>query len=262
MRTSLGESQTERVPPARITYVGHATVLLEIGGVRLLTDPVLRSRVAYLRRHGPAPEVPAGIDAVLISHLHHDHLDVPSLRLLPDGPRVIAPGGAGPMLQRAGFETEELRPGEWAEVSGLRIEAVRAVHAGGRWPLGGVSGEPLGFVVAGPPSIYFAGDTDLYEEMGELAPLDVALVPIAGWGPRLGPGHMDAGRAAQAVALLRPRVAVPIHWGTLHTRTARRGEWFTSPAEEFAAQTAELAPDSEVRVLRPGEATEVTGPSA
>ena len=230
--------------------------------MRLLTDPVLRSRVAYLRRHGPAPEVPAGIDAVLISHLHHDHLDVPSLRLLADGPRVIAPRGAGPMLRRAGFEAEELRTGDWAEVNGLRIEAVRAVHAGGRWPLGGVSGEPLGFVVAGPPSIYFAGDTDLYEEMGELAPLDVALVPIAGWGPRLGPGHMDAGRAAQAVALLRPRVAVPIHWGTLHTRTARRGEWFTSPAEEFAAQAAELAPDAEVRVLRPGEATEVTAPGA
>jgi L-ascorbate metabolism protein UlaG (beta-lactamase superfamily) len=262
MRTRLRESQTGRVPAARITYVGHATVLIEAGGVRLLTDPVLRSRVAYLRREGPVPEVPAGIDAVLISHLHHDHLDVPSLRLLEGGPRVIAPRGAGPMLRRAGFETDELRPGERVDVEGLRVQAVRAVHGGGRWPLGGVSGEPLGFVVAGPPSIYFAGDTDLYEEMGELAPLDVALVPIAGWGPRLGPGHMDAGRAAQAVALLRPRVAVPIHWGTLHTRTARRGEWFTSPTEEFAAQAAELAPDAEVRVLRPGESTSVTGPAA
>ena len=230
--------------------------------MRLLTDPVLRSRVAYLRRHGPAPEVPAGIDAVLISHLHHDHLDVPSLRLLADGPRVIAPRGAGPMLRRAGFEAEELRTGDWAEVNGLRIEAVRAVHAGGRWPLGGVSGEPLGFVIAGPPSVYFAGDTDLYEEMGELAPLDLALVPIAGWGPRLGPGHMDAARAAQAVALLRPRVVVPIHWGTLHPAMTRRGEWFSSPWEGFAAQAAELAPDSEVRVLRPGESTSVTAPAA
>ena len=229
--------------------------------MRLLTDPVLRSRVAHLLRHGPAPEVPAGIDAVLISHLHHDHLDLPSLRLLDDAPRVIAPRGAGPMLRRAGFETDELRAGEWADVNGMRIEAVRAAHGGGRWPLGGVSGEPLGFVVAGPPSVYFAGDTDLYEEMGELAPLDLALVPIAGWGPRLGPGHMDAGRAAQAVALLRPRVVVPIHWGTLHPAMTRRGEWFSSPWEEFAAQAAELAPDSAVRVLRPGESTSVTAPS-
>jgi len=230
--------------------------------VRLLTDPVLRSRVAHLRRHGRAPAVPAGIDAVLISHLHHDHLDLPSLRLLADRPRVIVPRGAGPMLRRAGFETDELRAGEWAEVNGLRIEAVRAAHGGGRWPLGGVSGEPLGFVIAGPPSVYFAGDTDLYEEMGELAPVDLALVPIAGWGPRLGPGHMDAGRAAQAVALLRPRVVVPIHWGTLHPAMTRLGEWFSSPWEHFAAQAAELAPDSEVRVLRPGESTSVTAPGA
>ena len=98
--------------------------------------------------------------------------------------------------------------------------------------------------------------------MGELAPLDVALVPIAGWGPRLGPGHMNAARAAQAVALLRARVAVPIHWGTLHPRTTRRGEWFTSPVEEFAAQAAELAPESEVRVLQPGESTSITAPAA
>jgi len=230
--------------------------------VRLLTDPVLRSRVAHLRRHGPAPEVPEGIDAVLVSHLHHDHLDLPSLRLLADGPRVIAPRGAGSMLRRAGFETEELRPGDWADVNGVRVEAVRAVHSAGRWPLGGVSGEPLGFVVAGSPSVYFAGDTDLFKEMGELAPLDLALVPIAGWGPRLGPGHMDAARAARAVALLGARVVVPIHWGTLHPRTTRLGRWFTSPADVFVAHAAELAPDSDVRVLQPGESTSVTAPAA
>jgi len=262
MRARLRPADTERVPAARITYVGHATVLIEVGGARLLTDPVLRGRVAHLRRHGPAPEVPAGIDAVLISHLHHDHLDLPSLRLPAGEPRVIVPRGAGPMLRRAGFETEELRPGEWADVNGMRVEAVSAVHPAGRWPLGGVSGAPLGFVVAGPPSVYFAGDTDLFEGMDELAPLDIALVPIAGWGPRLGPGHMDAGRAAQALSLLRARVAVPIHWGTLHPRMTRRGEWFSSPAEEFAAQAAELAPDSEVRVLTPGESTSVTDPDA
>jgi L-ascorbate metabolism protein UlaG (beta-lactamase superfamily) len=262
MRTGSARRRLGRVPAARITYVGHATVLIEVGGARLLTDPVLRSRVAHLRRHGPAPEVPAGIDAVLVSHLHHDHLDLPSLRLLAGSPRVIAPRGVGPMLRRAGFETEEVRPGDWADVNGVRVEAVRAVHPSGRWPVAGVSGEPLGFVVAGSPSVYFAGDTDLFEEMGELAPLDVALVPIAGWGPRLGPGHMNASRAAQAVALLRPRVAVPIHWGTLHPRTTRRGDWFTSPAEAFAAQAAELAPESEVRVLQPGESTSITPPAA
>ena len=147
-------------------------------------------------------------------------------------------------------------------MNGVRLEAVRATHGAGRWPLGGVRGEPLGFVVAGPPSVYFAGDTDLYEGMGELAPLDLALVPIAGWGPKLGPGHMDARRAAQAVALLRARVAVPIHWGTLRPSLTRLGEWFSSPVEVFAAQVAALAPETELRVLRPGESTSVTDPGA
>ena len=261
MRSGRPPRRLTGVPAARITYVGHATVLIEIGDVRLLTDPVLRTRVVHLRRHGPAPEVPADIDAVLVSHLHHDHLDPPSLRRLSGSPRVIAPHGAGPMLRRAGLEAEELRPGDRAHVDGLRIDAVRAVHPSGRWPFGARS-KPLGFVVTGPPSVYFAGDTDLFEEMDALAPLDVALVPVAGWGPRLGPGHMDARRAAEALALLRPRVAVPIHWGTLYPRMTRLGEWFSSPAEVFATQAAELAPASEVRVLKPGESTSVNLPAA
>ena len=81
----------------RLTWVGHATVLLEIGGARLLTDPLLRTRLGHLRRHGapPAPEVTQDIDAVLVSHVHLDHLDVRSLRSVARTARVIAPGGAG-----------------------------------------------------------------------------------------------------------------------------------------------------------------------
>jgi L-ascorbate metabolism protein UlaG (beta-lactamase superfamily) len=63
----------------RLTWLGHATVLLELSGVRLLTDPVLRSPVVHLRRQTPEPADPAAVDAVLISHAHRDHLDVPSL---------------------------------------------------------------------------------------------------------------------------------------------------------------------------------------
>jgi L-ascorbate metabolism protein UlaG (beta-lactamase superfamily) len=248
---------SRRVATARITYVGHATVLLDLGAARLLTDPVLRTRVAYLRRAGPPPEPPADIDAVLISHLHHDHLDVPSLRRLSGRPLLVAPQGSGSMLRRAGFTASELRPGDSLKINGVSVEAVRADHDSSRWPIGGASADALGFVVRGTPSVYFAGDTDLFPEMEELAPVDVALVPVAGWGPRLGPGHMDACRAARAVALLRPRVAIPIHWGTLHRRAMRLGEWFTGPGDEFAAQVAAVAPGSEVRVLRPGESTSV-----
>ena len=137
-------------------------------------------------------------------------------------------------------------------MDGLRVEAVPAAHDSRRLPLRGPEAQPLGFVDRGArASVYFAGDTDVFPEMEELAPVDVALLPVAGWGPKLGPGHMNPERAAQAVGLLRARVAVPIHWGTLHPRLTRRGEWLSSPGEQFAAQVGEMAPEAEVRVLRP-----------
>jgi L-ascorbate metabolism protein UlaG (beta-lactamase superfamily) len=232
-------------------------VLLELGGVRLLTDPVLRSRVVHLRRRGPAPEVPGQLDAVLLSHLHYDHLDLGSLRLLPRHIRVLAPAGAGALLRGAGFaEIEELVPGEVADVRGMRVEATPAEHDERRRPLG-ARARPIGFVARGDRPVYFAGDTDLFPGMEQLRPLEVALLPVAGWGPRLGPGHMDAARAAGAAKVLRPRTAVPIHWGTLHPRWRSRGSWFSDPPSAFAAQVAELAPDVEVRVLSPGESLEL-----
>jgi L-ascorbate metabolism protein UlaG (beta-lactamase superfamily) len=226
-------------------------VLLEHGGVRLLTDPVLRARVVHLRRHGAAPEVPERVDAVLLSHLHYDHLDLPSLDLLGRDVRVLAPAGAAPLLQQAGVgNVVELEPGDTADVSGLRIEATPAEHDDRRRPFG-PRATPIGFVVRPRPSVYFAGDTDVFPGMAGLAPLDLALLPVAGWGPTLGPGHMDAEQAAEAAALLRPAVAVPIHWGTLHPRGRRRGAWFHGPPHRFAARVAELAPDVDVRVLEP-----------
>jgi L-ascorbate metabolism protein UlaG (beta-lactamase superfamily) len=232
-------------------------VLIELGGVRLLTDPVLRPRVAHLRRHGATPRAPR-VDTVLISHLHSDHLHLASLRDLPGLPRVIAPRGAGGWLGRLAVEADELSPGESRHVGGVVVRAVRAEHGAQRRPGGGPAAEPLGFVIGSAPSVYFAGDTDVFDEMAELAPLDVALLPVAGWGPRLGPGHMNAERAARAAALLRPRVAIPIHWGTLLPTYARRGRWFSDPPHEFAAHVAAVAPSVEVRVLRPGESTYVS----
>ena len=232
-------------------------MLVELGGVRLLTDPVLRGRVAHLRRDGPSPAAPRALDAVLISHLHHDHLDRASLRRLGGRPRLVAPRGAAKLLRRAGLELEELDAGEETDISGVRVLAVGAVHASRRWPVRGPEAEPLGYLISGGLSVYFAGDTDLFPEMAALAPVDVALLPVAGWGPSLGPGHLDPERAARAAALLRPRVAIPIHWGTLRPVLSRPGDWFSGPGAEFAAQVAALAPEVDVRVLRPGESTSV-----
>jgi len=108
-------------------------------------------------------------------------------------------------------------------------------------------------VTAPGGSVYFAGDTDLFEGMraiGDLG-LDVALLPVAGWGPTLGPGHMDARAAAEAAARLRPRIAIPIHWGTISpVGMADPGD---RPAREFAVHAAELAPEVRVVQLAPGE---------
>jgi L-ascorbate metabolism protein UlaG (beta-lactamase superfamily) len=240
---------------SRITWIGHATVLIELGGVRLLTDPLLRPWLAHLRRHGPAP--PAGLtdslDAVLISHLHLDHLDLPSLRDIPRTARLLAPRGAGRLLRREGFlHAEEIAAGEQVDVAGVTVTAVRAVHDGRRFPYG-PRADTLGFVAGG--RVYFAGDTDLFDGMRELGGMDVALLPVWGWGPSLGEGHLDPEAAARAAALVRPRVAIPIHWGTFYPRLLARykPDRLTDPPHEFAAAVARVAPEVDVRVLAPGE---------
>jgi L-ascorbate metabolism protein UlaG (beta-lactamase superfamily) len=198
------------------------------------------------------PPEPGPVDAVLLSHLHYDHLDLPSLRMLTPGPRLFCPPGSAGFLDEAGFAGEELGVGEDARVGDVVVRATPAEHDGRRRPLG-VRAEAIGFLVRGSQSVYFAGDTDLFAGMGDLGPIDVALLPVAGWGPRLGPGHLDAERAARAAELLCPRTVVPIHWGTLHPRGRRRGPWFEDPPLRFAAHVAERAPEVEVRVLSPGE---------
>ena len=242
----------------RLTWVGHATVLLELAGARLLTDPLLRTRLGHLRRHGarPDPGVSEGIDAVLVSHVHLDHLDVRSLRSMARGARVIAPQGAGRLLRRIGFtEVDEVEPGDRVAVGEATVTALPAVHDARRRPLGAIVAT-LGYEIEGAQRVYFAGDTELFDGMRDMAGrFDVALLPVWGWGPSLGPGHMDPMSAARAGAILRPAIAVPIHWGTFFPvgLEALRGSALVEPPRVFARQVAELAPEVEVRVLAPGD---------
>jgi len=230
---------------ARITWIGHSTVLLELDGVRLLTDPVLRRRIMHLRRVGPAPPSVGPVDAVLISHGHYDHLDAASLERL-DVARVIAAPGIAKRVRGWVDTVGEVAPGEEVRVGAVTVAATPAEHSRGS----------VGYLVTGSARIYFAGDTDLFDGMSELAgELDVALLPIAGWGPRLPPGHLDAPRAVQALGLLRPRMAIPIHWGTYTRIGLKRDE--EAPARRFAVLAAELAPDVEVRVLPVGGSVEI-----
>ena len=237
-----------------VTWVGHSTVLVEAGGVRLLTDPLLRPRIGHLRRVAPAPAALEGeLDAVLISHLHHDHLDLASLRHVR-ARQIVVPAGTGRTLARRGFgPIVELEEHEELSVGALTVRATHAAHTVRRG-LWSTRKPALGFVVTGPRSVYFAGDTGIFDGMRALAPVDVALLPIWGWGPRLGSGHMGPDEAAGALRLLMPRLAIPIHWGT-YLRVAMPADEATlrAPAERFERLAAELAPEVAVRVLVPGE---------
>jgi L-ascorbate metabolism protein UlaG (beta-lactamase superfamily) len=245
----------------RLIYIGHSTTLLRLDSVAILTDPILRRWLGPLRRQGPAPDpaLPGTADLVLISHLHRDHLDLPSLRRLPGAIPLVVPRGAARWVATSGAEDiRELAIAETISVGDVELTGVRAVHKGYRDRHRGAEIEPLGYLVRrGGRTVYFAGDTDLFPEMAELGSVDVALLPIWGWGPSVGEGHLDPERAARATEVIRPRMAVPIHWGTFYPAGLRwlRPGPLTEPPREFARLVGRLAPDVEVRILEPGSET-------
>ena len=246
-----------------ILYVGHSTVLIELDGVRLLTDPLLRQRVVHLHRRSPIDLEPLrNPDAVLISHAHRDHLDVPSLRRIDRTATAVVPRGLASVVERLHFaQLVEIDEGESVSIGSLEVRATHAEHDERR-RLGKVRGATLGYALSGSHRIYFAGDTSLFPEMDGLVPdLDLALIPIWGWGPTLGSGeHLDPAGAAEAIRMLRPRMAVPIHWGTyrpLHHGVRREPDFLTAPADAFVREMAKTAPDVQVRVLKPGESLEL-----
>ncbi len=247
---------------AEVTFLGHSTVLVEMNGVRILTDPVLFDRINILRRTvSPLPaELYSNIDAVLISHLHLDHLDIPSLRLLGTDTPLVVPRGSARLLRRAGFRhLTEVAVGESAALGPVRVTATPAAHSGFRPPLGPTAAA-LGFLLdEGGERVYFAGDTDVFPEMAELTGVDLALLPVWGWGPTLGPGHMDPERAAEALRILRPRAAVPIHWGTLWPMGMGRvmPHLLQQPPLDFARFAAIAAPEVEILLTTPGESVRI-----
>ncbi|HZP95377.1 MAG TPA: MBL fold metallo-hydrolase [Candidatus Limnocylindria bacterium] len=248
---------------AALHFLGHSTALVDIDGTRILTDPLLVSGLGPIRRRPHAThDGLQGItpDAVVISHAHHDHLHLPSLRRLVGRPPLIVPAGLGRLVARDGHDVTEISPGERLRVGGLTIEATQALHHPGRGPLGPAA-IAIGFRIAGSTRVYFAGDTDLFPGMRDLAgSVDVALLPVWGWGPTIGAGHLDPLRAAQAVTCIRPRLAVPIHWGTFYPLGLARfcPRPLERPPLDFAEEVARIAPATDVRVLAPGDRIELS----
>lgn len=252
----------------RVTWLGHATVVVDIDGVRLVADPLLRRHNGVLRRRGGATTAPqdetwSGADAVLLSHLHHDHAEVSSLRKLGGVPVLTAPANAA-WVTKKGLVGRGLVEGEWVPVGDAGDVAVRLVPAVHRSrPMPHRPNAANGHLVRGPSGVvWVAGDTDLYPGIAghpELAgsAVDVAVVPIGGWGPRLSPGHMGPEQAAKACRMVAARCAVPVHWQTLHFPVAGRFPrgWMDLAGPRFVEELARQAPSCEARVLDIGSST-------
>jgi L-ascorbate metabolism protein UlaG (beta-lactamase superfamily) len=239
-------------------------------GTTLLTDPLLSDRLLHLRRMaGPTPTLPGAPDAVLLSHLHADHFHLPSLRAVPGEALLIVPRGAAAFVAQGlgrawGDRCVELSPGDETTVGAVQVRAVKAAHPGGRGPWSRSRAAAVGFVVEGSSRTWYAGDTGLFDEMAGLGPLDLALIPVGGWGPTLGAhGHLDAAAAAEALRRVKAAWAVPVHYGTfwpIGLGRVRR-HMFRDPGDEFARAAHRTAPQTEVRVLGHGE-TLAIGPAA
>ena len=273
---AVGRADTGGVARPDLHFLGHSTVRVELAGRTVLTDPLLADTVGALRRVLPLPDPAtwAGVDLVLISHLHGDHLHIPSLRTLGRDVRIVVPRGAGAWLRGRGFpKVDELSAGEALSDGPLTITAVRAEHSGHRWGprlTHGPATESVGYLLDGDGhTVYASGDTGLFDGMAVLAKraVDVALLPVWGWGPNLGPGHLDPVSAADAAALIRPRVVVPVHWGTLAVAgltsvpsplRGRMRRLLVDPPHSFAAEVAARGLDARVVVTQPGSAVDLT----
>ncbi|MCG2797547.1 MAG: MBL fold metallo-hydrolase [Cellulomonas sp.] len=246
-----------------VRWLGHASVVLDLGGQRLLTDPLLRRHAGLLRRRGAAPAVQswASPDAVLVSHLHHDHAELGSLHLLDDVPTLAAAANARWLREHGVPAAVGLDDHEWWDLPGgdVRVRRVPADH--GHRPMPHRPNAVTGFVVRTPSLVcWFAGDTGPFPQMRDLArfagaPIDLAIVPVGGWGPRLSGGHLDPVQAAVAVALCGARLALPVHWGTLHPPAGRQlpPGWMDRAGAAFAQACARHAPGCRPLVLELGE---------
>ena len=242
----------------QLIYVGHSTIFIDMDGTQLLTDPFLRRWIWHLRRKKiPIDDRVVGeIDAILISHAHWDHLDLKSLQIFRRDVLLVVPRGLGKFLQKKGFvNVSEVTESEELPVGSLTVQVTRAKHDGSRFPFG-PSTEPVGYRINGSRTIYFPGDTDLFPEMTAIGEgLDIALMPVWGWGPTLGSGHLDPAGAARAVELLKPQLAIPIHWGTLYPigLNILMPNFLVNPPLQFRSEVNQLTPTVKVIILDPGE---------
>ena len=211
-----------------------------LGDRVVATDPLLTRRVWHLRRSSavPPPES-AHADVVLVSHLHRDHLHLPSLDRFDRAVPVVVPRGAGRLVRGlARRQLVEVSPGDVLEVAGVSIEVLPAEHDGRRSMLEPSGASAIGFRLEhAAASVWYPGDTGPRLDVSGVPPVDLAAVPIGGWGPSLGDDHLDPAQAAAMVERVGARWALAVHYGTFWPLTQRRStrhhHFFVTPPERF-----------------------------
>ena len=226
-----------------VTWWGHSFVTVELPGAAVVTDPLMSRRLFHVRRASdPPPAHATRADLVLISHLHHDHLHLPTLRRFDDAVPIVVPRGAVKAVRSLErLETIEVVPGDRLTVAGVDVEVLPARHDGRRDKRpGAAEATSLGFRFGRDgTTCWYPGDTGPMD-FGDVAPVDLALVPIGGWGPSLGDGHLDPEQAVEAVRVVGARWIVPVHHGTywpvvLRSSGPTHEQWFQRPGPRFRA---------------------------
>jgi L-ascorbate metabolism protein UlaG (beta-lactamase superfamily) len=234
----------------RVTWLGHSTLLIEIDGVRILTDPVWGNRVSPISFAGPKrfhpPPAPLAalprLDAIIVSHDHYDHLDRPTIRMLTETRRdtpFITSLGVGERLERWGVPPKNVTELDWwetADVKGVRITASPAQHFSGRGLKDRNTTLWSSFHLRGPKhSVFFGADSGLTPEFAEigqrLGPFDLVALEIGAYHPSWGDIHMGPANAFSAYRMLASGAFLPIHWGTFNLAIHPWSE----PAETVAA---------------------------
>ncbi|MGA8275048.1 MAG: MBL fold metallo-hydrolase [Thermoplasmata archaeon] len=245
--------------PTKVTYLGHASLLIEYGDETIVTDPVFTDRIGrfFTKRTSSSsfrPEELRGVVGVLISHAHHDHLDYRSLKRVGRNHPIAVPWGLTlPMRLRGFTDLRVVRPWEELAFGGWRVTAVPSRHFGGRLPFVYTSGH-LGYVLSGSTCIYFAGDTGfddfMFREIGRRFPVALAILPIAGalfpWFRR---NHMNADDALLAFRSLGASRMLPMHYETFPASFEPSGE----ARRRLIQESARLGVDDRVTFLDEGE---------
>ena len=248
-----------------LTWIGHASFLAQLDGVRFLADPVFSHRASPLPFAGPRRLVPPGLPLAelppvafaTLSHDHYDHTDLAAVRALASrGVRFVVPLGVGALVRGAGGDAIELDWWHSAEVGGLRVHCVPAQHFSGRGLFDRNRRLWAGFVVEGRAArVYHAGDTGYFGGFARIAeklgPIDVALLPIGAYLPRamMQRVHMDPEEAVQAAIDLGARTAIGMHFGTFDLAD----EPLSEPPRRFLAEAAARGLRDRAFVMSVGE---------